>query len=216
MRPGDRLTIFCGDGRDYHARLTEIDRRRMAVTIDTIEECDRESPLQITLAQSISRGERMDMVIQKGVEMGVQRFIPIRSERSAPLAGKAVTKRLEHWRSVAIAACEQCGRNRLPQISEPLALTDWLEKRAGSSEARRLLLDPFAGCPIGQVSPPDGQPGGEVWLLTGPEGGFSADENRNAVTAGYTPVRLGPRILRTESAAIASVAVVQTLWGDWR
>ena len=170
----------------------------------------RRSPrLQVMLAQGISSGERMDYTLQKAVELGVTAIQPIAAKRSVvKLAGERIERRVAHWQGVVASACEQCGRNQVPGVAPPLPLANWL----GTSRSGRLLfLSPLAEARLADLPAPDGTD----CLVAGPEGGFEADEIAALHAAGAIPVRLGPRVLRTETAALAALAAMQTLWGDF-
>jgi len=209
LKVGAPLILFNGDGNEYDAVVHAIGKRTVDVVLTSARQRDVESPLHITLAQGISKGERMDHVVQKAVELGVTRIVPLLTEHCAVnLSGERLYKRLRHWQAIAISACEQCGRNRLPQIESPLELKQWL---AQEQEGLRLVLDPLAVTTMAQIAAPRGK----ATLLIGPEGGLSEGEIRSAQDCGYHGVRLGPRVLRTETAALAAVSVVQSLWGDF-
>lgn len=206
--PGAPLILFNGRGGEYRGRL-RVTGRRIEVEIEDFDRRDAESPLRMTLAQGISRGERMDYTIQKAVELGVARIVPLFTEHCVVrLSGERLDRRIAHWRAVAAAACEQCGRNRIPEIEPARTLRDWLHGL--TAEPAKLLLDPQA-----ERGPRDlAHPEGGAILLIGPEGGLSAGERGRAMEAGFTSVRLGPRVLRTETAAVAALATLQLLWGD--
>ena len=210
LRVGDTVTLFNGEGGEYTAVLTQIDKHRVLVEVGGHSALERESPLDVTLIQAISSGERMDTTLQKAVELGVQQVIPVMSERSVVrLQGARAEKRLAHWQQVAISACEQCGRNRVPEIKQLVPLTAFLS--APRPQALRWMLTPGAETRLRDLSRPD-QP---IELLIGPEGGFADFELDRARAAGFLPVCLGPRVLRTETAAPALLAAVQALWGDF-
>jgi 16S rRNA (uracil1498-N3)-methyltransferase len=209
LRPGDAVVLFNGDGRDYAGRLLAARREDTRVLVGSAGEAEPEPPLRLHLAVGVSRGERMDFVIQKAVELGVASIRPLFTERSVVrLDAERMERRNAHWHGVLVAACEQSGRRRLPYLHPPAHLADWLPTVAGTA----LLLDPRAECSLAQVPAPHG----EATLLVGPEGGLSADERARAVSAGFVSVRLGPRILRTETAPLAALAAMQVLWGDLR
>jgi 16S rRNA (uracil1498-N3)-methyltransferase len=169
---------------------------------------ERESPLRLTLAQGVSRGERMDLVVQKATELGVTGLIPVLTERSVvKLTAQQSDRKVNHWRAIAIAACEQCGRNRLPALAAPVALREFLKGDAGPDA--RLLLSP-----TGTVALLDLPRSSAITVLIGPEGGLTDEEEQSATSAGFTAVRLGPRVLRTETAAIAALALLQRQFGD--
>ncbi len=208
LKAGDLLTLFDGQGREYQATLLPGSGRCAEVVIGAPLERDAESPLEIILAQGISRGERMDYTLQKAVELGVKRIAPLFTARcNVKLTGERLEKRLAHWRGVIVHACEQCGRNRLPALDPPQALDQWQAPAAGL----KLVLDAAAPGALGSLDTPQGA----VILTIGPEGGLTAGELRRLQSQGFQPLRLGPRILRTETAGMAALAALQTLWGDF-
>ncbi len=212
LRTGDPLTLFNGDGAEYPGAL-ELRGRCAFVRVSGRREPERESPLRITLAQGISSGERMDLTLQKAVELGIGAIRPLMMRRTVvKLAGDRVARRLRHWQGVVIAACEQCGRNRVPEVEPVEEAMAWLDSAEVAGSACRFLLDPEAEAGLGGLP----SPSGPVLLLAGPEGGFDPAERRAALAAGFRPLRLGPRILRTETAALAALAAMQTCWGDFR
>jgi len=171
----------------------------------------RESPLAVTLVQAVSSGERMDYTIQKAVELGVAAVQPLLTERSiVRLDGERRARRVAHWQAVAVAACEQCGRNVVPPVLPVVPLPDWLAGQTVASGVR-LLLSPAGRSRLADLE----RPAAPLHLLAGPEGGWSAGEEALAVDAGFVAVRLGPRVLRTETAALAALAAMQVLWGDF-
>jgi 16S rRNA (uracil1498-N3)-methyltransferase len=208
LRPGQPLTLFNGDGCDYAGELLQCDRQACRVLL--LQQLGEEpiTALQLQLAIGISRGERMDFAIQKSVELGVHSISPLHTERSlVQLAGDRLTKRMAHWQGVIISACEQSGRMRIPRLNPPQALTAWLETHRDG-----LLLHHAAEQSLAELPPP----GDALNLLIGPEGGLSEAERRQAMANGLTAVRLGPRVLRTETAPLAALAAIQVLWGDLR
>lgn len=211
LKVGDELTLFTGEGGEFAARIERIAARVVTVRVGDWLDVDRDSPLVVTLVQGLATGDRMDYVIQKAVELGVAAVRPVTAMRSvARLDASRAEKRLLHWRQIAISACEQCGRNRIPEVFPLLDLDNWLEQT--SSVSLRLLLAPHAkGTLRGMARPPGG-----IELLVGPEGGLAPEEVTAALRTGFTAVRLGPRTLRTETAALAALAALSTLWGDWR
>jgi 16S rRNA (uracil1498-N3)-methyltransferase len=210
LRAGDELTLFNGQGGEYAAVIAAITRSEVRVDVCQHDPVERESPLAVTLVQAISSGERMDLTIQKAVELGVQRIVPVESERCVVrLKGERAEKRVAHWQQVAIAACEQCGRNRIPEVGMIVPLAVWIV--AERNVALRWALMPGAPTALRDVS----RPGKAIELLVGPEGGLTGAEAEQAQRAGYVPVRLGPRVLRTETAAPALLAALQALWGDF-
>jgi 16S rRNA (uracil1498-N3)-methyltransferase len=208
---GDRVVIF-GGGAEYDAAITRIDKRGVAVTLAAGSMIDRESPLACTLAQSISSGDRMDHTLQKSVELGAVAIQPLYSERSiVRLGADRVGKRIAHWQQIVVSACEQCGRNVVPPLAAPRDITEWLAALPPAPGGElRLLLSPHA-----EVRPQSLVRPARSVLLAGPEGGFTETETRHAVKCGFIPVRLGPRVLRTETAALAALAAMQALWGDF-
>lgn len=210
LRAGDPVTLFNGDGHDYPGRVLALRGSDVQVEVVGREHARAESPLTLTLVQGIARGERMDFVMQKATELGVARIVPVETARSVVrLERDSAARKLQHWRGVAIAACEQCGRARLPAVEPPEPLAAWLA-RAPAHGTRRLLLDPAAGTSL--VAAAGGA--SAIELLVGPEGGLDEAERRAAAAAGYLPCALGPRVLRSETAALAALAVLQAVAGD--
>ena len=210
MRAGDQLTIFNGQGGEFSATAQSIKKNTAVLLIGAQSDSNTESPLKVHLVQSISRGERMDFVIQKATELGVKRISPVVSEYGVVKLGtKRAAKRRDHWQSVAESACEQSGRTRPPLIDPPMDLNTWFGGRTKETDTD-LLLRPGAATSLAAVP----TPGTKVCLLIGPEGGFSDSEYDDAELAGFNAVSLGPRILRTETAAIAAITIVQSRWGD--
>lgn len=207
---GDPCVVFNGDGCDYLARIASIGKREMLVDVGARQRIDNESPLQITLLQALARGEKMDLVLQKGTELGVAAFVPVTSDRSeVKLRDGRLDKRIAHWRGVVTAACEQCGRAVLPAVAAPVAMAAALAQLPAAS--RRLWLDPSAarssgGLPVGRAD--------SVVLAIGPEGGWSPRDRAELHAAGFTGMRLGPRVLRTETAGLAAIAALQARYGD--
>jgi 16S rRNA (uracil1498-N3)-methyltransferase len=208
LQPGDTLRLFNGAGGEYSASLVAVSKRETRVRLIAFHAAERESPLKITLALGISAGERMDYSLQKTTELGVSAIQPLATERSVvKLAGERADKRLQHWQHVVIAACEQCGRNRVPAVAPVQKLFTYLATIDPSK--RLLMLSPDATTPLKQVARAT-----EVVLLVGAEGGLAPAEYQAAEASGFQPVNLGPRILRTETAPAAALAVLQALWGD--
>ena len=213
LRSGDDLVLFDGAGGEYAARIAAVDRDRVSVDVLEWRDAECEAPIRLTLVQALQSGEKMDMTVQKAVELGVERVVPVSSRRSVvKLEGERAAKRLEHWRAVAASACEQCGRNRVPKIMALEGLDRWLGMPI-TGNVLRLMLVPGSGRTLGSLAPP--QASGQVELLIGAEGGLAPDEMEMAERAGYIGVRLGPRILRTETAGLAALAAIQCLWGDF-
>jgi 16S rRNA (uracil1498-N3)-methyltransferase len=208
LRTGDALVIFDGTGTDYDAEITGLGREEVSVRVGAGREVRSESPLAVTLFQAVCRGPRMDAVIQKSTELGVARIEPVLTERSVVrLDPEQAGRKREHWLRVAIAAAEQSGRARVPEVGEARRLEDVLPETTGL--ATRLLLDPRGA----SLSSP-GRNSSPVGLLVGPEGGLTEEESGMAADFGFTAVRLGPRILRTETAPVVAIALLQFLAGD--
>jgi 16S rRNA (uracil1498-N3)-methyltransferase len=213
LRPGDRITLFDGRGAEYVSTIEAL--RKGVVTVAVVDRLEviRESPLQIHLLQGVSRGERMDFVVQKATELGVARMTPVLTEYSVvKLNEKRAARKLTHWRGVAASACEQCGRNVLPLIDAPIALRNWMGDHADGRESR-IVLVPGATSTVALVNE-NRDPAGTITALVGPEGGLSEAEIELATACRFHPIAFGPRTLRTETAAIALLASLQTLQGD--
>lgn len=211
-RAGDAVEVFDGAGHRHAATLTVADPRASELRIDDALASTTESPLRLTLAQCVSAGEKMDWTIEKAVELGVAAIVPLLSARSTvKLDADRAQRRAEHWQRLVVAACMQCGRDRLPELHPVRSLAAWLETPAPDS--LRLVLAPGAAQAIGTLPAP-ARPDTAVQLLVGPESGLSAAEVDQACAAGFLPVRMGPRILRTETAGLAALAVLQARFGD--
>jgi 16S rRNA (uracil1498-N3)-methyltransferase len=211
LEVGDACVLFNGDGHDYTARLLSREKRGAAVEVVSRSVVANESPLRIALIQGIARGEKMDLILQKATELGVAAFAPVATDRTEVRldAGRS-DKKMAHWRGVLASACEQCGRATLPLLAAPRALSDAVAADAG---VHRLMLDPEASDAIVDLALPADA---AVTLAIGPEGGFS-DRDRAILKAGrFRGVRLGPRILRTETAGLAAIAALMAMYGDWR
>ena len=208
LRRGDEAVLFDGGGGEYAASIHHVGRDGVLVDVGRHRAEDRESPLRICLAQGLATGDKMDTILQKAVELGVTAFQPLLTQKSVvKLTDERAERRALHWQQVVIAACEQCGRNRLPEVRPLQQFDAWVVAQAGT----RLLLMPDATTRLAALP----RPTDEVTLLAGPESGFSAAETQLAPASGFTPVRLGPRVLRTETAGLAALAAIQTLWGDF-
>jgi 16S rRNA (uracil1498-N3)-methyltransferase len=208
LRYGEAVYIFDGEGVEYRAVLTEIDGKPGVVLGERVEE-NREAPFAVTLVQALAVADKMDWIVQKAVEMGAVGVQPVEAERSVlRLAGERGTKRVEHWRQVAASAAEQCGRSRLCAVGDLRSLPQWLGSAAAG---QRWILTPEGGTPLSAMPRPEAG----VSLLIGPEGGWSEKEVAAALAAGCQPVRLGPRVLRTETAGVAAIAAMMALWGDF-
>lgn len=208
---GHPLVLFNGDGCEYDARLAGLAKRAVTAEVTGVREIKRESTLDLTLAQGVARGEKMDWILQKATELGVARIAPLITDRTeVRLDEERAERRVAHWRQVIASACEQSGRTELPEIAPPRKLADWLAA-LGNIPATRLVL-----LPEGELAPrtlgplPHG-----VILVVGPEGGFSEHDEAMLRHAGFRGLRLGPRILRTETAGITALAALQTVAGDF-
>ena len=208
---GDTLRLFNGDGREYAARLSDLGRKSVSVTVTEAIEVERESPLRLVLAQALARGEKMDWILQKATELGVTELVPIITERTeVRLDGERSERRLNHWRGVLISACQQCGRVRLPSLHEPTTLGHWLTSL--SHPTLGLTLDPDGSETVNSLPTPG--PDTAIALVVGPEGGFSERDLAQLRAARFHGLRLGPRILRTETAGPAALAMLQARFGD--
>lgn len=209
MKEGEQIILFDGSNHIFHARLQAVEKKQIIAKIESGELDDRESPLAIHLGQVISRGDRMEFTIQKSVELGVKTITPLWSERcGVKLNDERQDKKLQQWQKIAIAACEQCGRNEIPEIRPMMKLTDWCKEQ---DNMLKLNLHPRAKYTIRQLPhiPPEG-----VRLLIGSEGGLSAEEIQMTEKEGFTEVLLGKRVLRTETASLAAITALQVCFGD--
>jgi 16S rRNA (uracil1498-N3)-methyltransferase len=207
MQAGDNICLFNGSGREWSAQIVSVDKKQVGVVPEQPIVGIPESPLAIHLAIAISRGDRMDTVIQKSTELGVAAITPIISERTeVRLKGDREKKKLQHWQQVIVSACEQCGRNTLPALHAPCPVDQWLER---SNAQLRFVLHHRGDTGLNQDVPAT-----SVDLLIGPEGGLSEDEIASAQGKGFQPLTLGPRVLRTETAPLAAIAILQAHWGD--
>ena len=210
---GDPLTLFNGRGGEFEARILRVDRGDVWVKTGAFVDRGVESPLEVILGQGLSGGDRMDLTLQKAVELGASAIQPLTTERSiVKLNPERAARRTEHWRSLVISACEQCGRNLVPPVFELRRFDEWLAQLSRNAEPGelRLLMSPNAQTSLKTLAAPR-----KIVLLAGPEGGLSAQEASLAETFGFAPMRLGPRVLRTETAAMAALAAIQTAWGDF-
>lgn len=209
LQVGDSCLLFNGDGFDYEARFTSLLKRGAEVEVIARQEVRNESPLRITLAQGIARGEKMDWILQKATELGVARILPVSSERTeVRLDEERAERRVAHWQRVVQSACEQCGRARVPLVEAPVALA------VHAAAARELAMEKRVLQPDAAEGPSALAPCSALMLAAGPEGGFSERDLALLVQAGYRGLRLGPRILRTETAGLAAVAALQSRFGD--
>ena len=212
LRVGDSLSVFNGEGREHSATIIGMSRSSATLRIGATVDVQTESSLRIHLVQGISRGERMDFVVQKATELGVKRITPVVTEYGVvKLDAARAEKRRDHWKKIAASACEQSGRVRLPLVDAPMPLKSWFGDKPQQVDTQ-LILRPGAPTPLTKIKAPETK----VCVLIGPEGGFSDAEFEDAGVAGFQPVSLGPRVLRTETAAVATLAILQTLWGDLR
>ena len=211
----DALRLFDGNGGEYACRIAACGRDTASVEVLAWHDVERESPLALTLVQALQAGEKMDLTVQKAVELGAGRIVPVVSQRSVVrLEGERARKRVAHWRAVAASACEQCGRNRVPEVADLEDLRHWLGRPPAGAKPLRLMFDPDASFTLDALPGPG--PAGAVELLIGAEGGLAPEEMDLALLAGFVAVRLGPRVLRTETAGMAALAALQCLWGDFR
>ncbi|KAB8196970.1 16S rRNA (uracil(1498)-N(3))-methyltransferase [Lysobacter maris] len=209
---GDACVLFNGDGNDYDARIVAAGKRELRVAVGAATAVDRESPLSIVLLQGVARGEKMDLILQKATELGVAAVVPLWSQRSeVRLDGARAEKRLAHWRSVVASACEQSGRTRVPPVAVAAPLDQALA--ALPDGGLRLTLDPEGDAALPRLAPPAAS---TVVLAVGPEGGWSPRDREQLQAAGFDGLRLGPRILRTETAGLAAIAALQARFGDFR
>lgn len=207
LKVGDELCLFDGKGSEYTAKLEQVTKRESAARIHEQRQTETESPLKTTLLQGISRGERMDYTIQKAVELGINHIVPVITERcKSSLTRERAEKKLLHWQGVIVSACEQSGRSVLPSLT-PITKLDTV--LANPIPGHSIILDPKSDNKISSLSVTE-----TVNLLIGPEGGLTDEEIEAAMQSGFQAVQFGPRILRTETAAVAGLSVIQTLWGD--
>jgi 16S rRNA (uracil1498-N3)-methyltransferase len=211
LEAGAPLTLFNGAGGEYAAALLPASGKQTLARVTRHDAIERESPLQVTLLQGIARGERMDFIVQKATELGVTRIVPVLAERSVvKVDPKQRERKREHWQAIAISACEQCGRNRVPDVAVPLSLEESI--RNLPADVLRCLLAADGAAPLARVATDDRQP---LTLLIGPEGGLAENERTFAHTNGFRDYRLGPRVMRTETAGLAALAVLQAVAGDF-
>jgi len=216
LKKDDKIILFNGHGGEYLCTVAEVSRKAVLVAVEQWNDRSVESPLHVTLGLGISRGDRMDLVVQKAVELGVTQITPLLTERCVvQFKGEKKPQRLLHWQKIVQHAAEQSGRTALPALQEVETLQNWV----GQQQGLKVFLDPYAETTLTELKPEAmkacPEPSRRVTLLTGPEGGFSDQERNIAKTSGFIPIRLGTRILRTETASIAALAAVQLLWGDF-
>jgi 16S rRNA (uracil1498-N3)-methyltransferase len=210
LAEGDEVVLFNGRGGEFLGRLVKMGRRQASVHVHGFRCREVESKLAVVLAQACARGDRMDFILQKATELGVQSVVPLVAQRT-PGRIQQLRRKREHWQGVVESACEQCGRNRLPEITAPQLYRQWLPEHERESDPG-LIMDPGAEQSLRDLPPPKGR----ITIVVGPEGGFDPNERAAARAAGLIPVRLGPRVLRTETAGLTALAVLQALWGDLR
>lgn len=210
MGDGDKVRLFDGRGGEWMGHLRRAGKA-MTVVLESFDDTEREPPISVTLVQGLPAADKMDLIAQKAVELGVARIRPVVARRSViRLSGERMDRRIAHWQAVAVAACEQCRRNRVPEVAPLVDLPHFLAEAPAPDELR-LMLEPTADRRLAELP----KPGGPVSLLVGPEGGFEEGESAAARLAGFQPIRVGPRILRTETAGLAVVAAMMALWGDF-
>lgn len=210
LQVGDEVVLFNGRGGEHNAAIERIGKADVTAVIGPRLDRECESPLDIALVQALSSGEKMDFTVQKAVELGVAAIQPVTSSRSVVrLSGERAEKRVQHWQGVAVSACEQCGRNRVPAVGAILPLETWLD--SADRSGLRIAFLPQASSTLHDLPRPESG----VTILAGPEGGFTEAEAATAAACGFIPVRLGPRVLRTETSALAAIAAMQVLWGDF-
>ncbi|NLB99718.1 MAG: 16S rRNA (uracil(1498)-N(3))-methyltransferase [Pseudomonas formosensis] len=208
LGPGAPVQIFNGSGQEWPGEVLEVGKRQVRLQLHEPVAGQPESPLRVHLGQAMSRGERMDWAIQKAVELGVSEITPLVTERcEVRLQGERADKRQQHWQQVAISACEQCGRSRVPQVHAPMALADWLTTLEADL---KLVLHHRTDADLRELPTP-----ASLALLIGPEGGLSRDEIAQAENGGFRAARFGPRVLRTETAPVVALSLAQHLWGDF-
>lgn len=208
---GDAVRVFCGDGLEWDSLITRIERDRVSVRLTQSRQASVESPLHITLAQGLSSREKMDLTLQKATELGVARIVPVVTAKSVvKLDEERAERRIAHWHGIVAAACEQCGRNSVPEVERVQRFEQWITGLPAPGDSLRLLLSPGSERRLRDITPPPA-----VMLLVGPEGGLTVEERRIAERFGFSAIVLGPRVLRTETAALAAVAAMHVLWGDF-
>jgi len=221
-RSGDEVVLFNGDGREFTGAIEKVQGTRVSASIGAARSIDRESPFQLTLVQCVPRGDRMDFIVQKATELGVVRIVPVLSQRSVVrLDASQSASKQAHWRAVAVSACEQSGRNRVPSVDTPLPLLNYLgglAAQAAASEVLRLVLEPERAqrteALARSIDIASAKSASRAEIAIGPEGGFAPEELEAFDLSAFARVNLGPRVLRTETAAIAAIAVLQARFGD--
>jgi 16S rRNA (uracil1498-N3)-methyltransferase len=216
LQPGDIIVLFNGTGGEYSAEIVDMERRDTKVRVGTFSDIETEPPYQLTLAQGIAGSDKMDWLIEKAVELGATNFVPLTTSRSVVrLSGERALRRQAHWQRIVQASCEQCGRNRMPEVAATREIGTWLGlmPKVPAEGELRVLLSPRANVSFSSL--PDHPPTGEITVLVGPEGGFSSPEEAAALDHGFIAVGLGPRVLRTETAGIAVLSALAARWGGW-
>jgi 16S rRNA (uracil1498-N3)-methyltransferase len=209
-RVGDPVQVFNSDDGEWSAIIENISKNTVTLRVEERNETATESPLKIHLVQGISRGERMDFIVQKATELGIKRLTPVLTHHGVvKFDQQRADKRRQHWQVIANSASEQCGRTRPPLVDAPIALNSWFGVK-DSVDSTELILKPGANVQLASIAPP----ATKLCLLIGPEGGLSKREYEDANIAGFQAVALGPRILRTETAALAAITIAQSCWGD--
>jgi 16S rRNA (uracil1498-N3)-methyltransferase len=209
MEPGETLTLFNGDGGEYTAVLTEVQKKKAWAEIKVFDPREAELPFAVTLAQALPEGSKMDWIIEKAVELGVTGIQPLAARRCVVrLSAERAEKKLEHWNGIVVSASEQCGRNRLASVAAPLEFRDWI---AQQDLHKRVILTPRASESLADWA--RHQPAQALSIMVGPEGGFSDEEEAEALRHGALPLSIGPRVLRTETAALAAVSILSAAWG---
>jgi len=210
---GDEVTLLNGLGGEYRARLTLVHKKEVGAEVLAFHQRESEAPYPITVAQSLATGDKMDWVVEKAVELGAAAIVPLAAARSVlKLDAARAAKRAAHWQAIVRAACEQCGRNRLPVLLPVTPMQEWLAAQR-DTPGLKLMLSPVHARKFSELDAP--APGTPVTLLIGPEAGLSDAEEAAAQGAGFTPILLGPRVMRTETAALAALAAIHARWGDF-
>ena len=212
LKNNDQLILFNGDGSDYTGQVINISKRQVKVSIKSKKNIRSESNLRVILLQALTSSEKMDLIIQKTTELGISEIQPIVCERSiVKIKKEKIEKKLSHWRQVAIAACEQCGRAKIPKIHEPENITKYLERIIESDKDTKIILSPEASKSLDNIAPNIKQ---DIKVLIGPEGDFTKKELDLSIQNGFSPIKIGPRILRTETAPISILSILQYKYGD--
>jgi len=210
MTAGQQIILFNGQGGEYSAELVQAKKGKASAMVTGFTQIDRESPLQIHLAIGISRGERMDWIVQKATELGVSEITPLFTERTeVKLSGDRLDKKQQHWQQIAISACEQSQRNRVPTLHTPTHIDQWLSAGGDTAAELKLVLHHRTAKKLSEHAPQT-----HICLLVGPEGGLSDHEIDQAMAGQFQPLALGPRVMRTETAPLAAISILQSLWGD--